>query len=73
MRRDLVTCLKSLAGCYLAAGERELAVQQKQRALEVLPNDAMVCNSFAWMLMLDPLATADEASKPSTWGGARPA
>lgn len=63
MRRDLVTCLKSLAGCYQADGQRQLAVQQQQRALEVLPNDAMVCNSFAWLLMLDPRATSDEAEQ----------
>lgn len=63
MRRDLVTSLKSLAFCYQAAGDRERAVQQYQRASEVLPDDAMVCNSFAWMLVLNPLVNHAEAQQ----------
>ena len=66
MRRDLVTSLKSLAFCYQAAGDRERAVQQHQRASEVFPDDAMVSNSFAWMLVLNPQVTQAEAQQAVT-------
>ena len=61
MRRDLVTSLRSLATCYQASGQHDRAIEQHQRAREVLPDDPGVSNSFAWMLVLNPLANQAEA------------